>query len=415
MESVPIDFNYQFYLETYPDLRHFSEDEARKHYVELGRKEGRICAKIPFDYKFYLETYPDLRHFSEEQARKHFLVCGRKEGRIAKTEIPFDYQFYSSCYPDLRDVSPKFAYKHFSELGRHEGRMAKKQLLNTTTHITIIIHLFFDDLFEEMVGYINNVKDVFSNVNVIFTVRKDINIKKAKYMKNKLPEAIFIKVENKGVDVYPFIVSMKFLRRKNIKTDYVLKLHSKKTSNKTEGCINWRQNLIVPIVKYQNLAILQHYFKKIDNLGYVSSQLCVLPKNFDFDFPQNIQGVKQICDKFPHLEKEWTDFNAGNMFWISNKVLDQYLTEELMEHIMSHCVEGKPPPNLTDKGIHIEYICERLFTGIFCYDKTNLHVNEYTMTQRGVSVENGNIDHRYFYQPRIISLSIPKQIINYVD
>ena len=374
MESVPIDFNYQFYLETYPDLRHFSEDEARKHYVELGRKEGRICAKIPFDYKFY-----------------------------------------TSFYPDLRGLSPTNAYTHYLNLGRQEGRLPKRPILNTTTHITIIIHLYNDELFEEMLGYIKNVKDVFSNVNVIFTVRKDVNIQKATYMKNKQPNAHFIRVKNKGTDNVPFIFSVRLLRSKNIKTDYVLKLHSKLSSNEPEGSINWRKDLIVPIVKYQNLAILQQYFKKIDNLGYVSAQFCVLPKNYDLDFPQNIKGVEQICDKFPHLEKEWTDFNAGNMFWISNKVLDQYLTEELMEHIISRCGEGKPPPNNTDKGIYIEYLCERLFTGVFCYDKTNLHVNDYKGTERGVGAEHGILNNKYFYQPKVISLSIPKQIINYID
>ena len=48
--------------------------------------------------------------------------------------------------------------------------------------------------------------------------------------------------------------------------------------------------------------------EKINNLGHISSQECVLPYNFDKDFKQNINGIKNLCEKFPHIEKKWTDF-----------------------------------------------------------------------------------------------------------
>ena len=69
------------------------------------------------------------------------------------------------------------------------------------------------------------------------------------------------------------------------------------------------------------------------------------------------------------------------------------------------------PCNLTNEGIYIEYVCERLFTGPFCYDKTNILVNEYSGTLRGISIKDGNIDHSYFYQPKVFSFFTPKNII----
>ena len=62
------------------------------------------------------------------------------------------------------------------------------------------------------------------------------------------------------------------------------------------------------------------------------------------------------------------------MFWISNKVIDEYLTDELIDYIIPKLVKGKPPNNLLDKGIYIEYVSERLFTGVFCYNKKNLYI-----------------------------------------
>lgn len=37
------DFDYKFYLELYPDLRHLSIENAYRHYIGYGKNEGRIC------------------------------------------------------------------------------------------------------------------------------------------------------------------------------------------------------------------------------------------------------------------------------------------------------------------------------------------------------------------------------------
>ena len=324
--------------------------------------------------------------------------------------IPFDYKCYINRYRDLRNLTRDQAYNHYINHGIKEGRCATRKHVNTTTKISIIIHLFNDYMFDEMLSYINQVKEVFTNVTVILTVKENINNDKNNYILEKLPKCIILKVENKGVDVYPFIVSVKYLRENNISTDFILKLHTKESSNDTESLDNWRKEAIEPIVNYDNLLVLQNYFNKIDNLGYVSAQKCILPKNYDLDFPQNIIGINKLSQQFPHLEKEWTDFNGGNIFWISNKVLDQYLTDDLINYIMPLFSHGKPPSNLTDKNIYIEYVCERLFTGLFCFNKSNISINEYSGTQRGVSYVQGIVDHKYFYQPRVFSINVPKYI-----
>jgi hypothetical protein len=88
--------------------------------------------------------------------------------------------------------------------------------------------------------------------------------------------------------------------------------------------------------KQPNLNYLQHYFENVENIGYIGAQKCALPKNFDLDFPSNIEGIKQLIEKFPYLPKDWTDFNGGNIFWINNKVLDEYLKNDLIEYIINN-------------------------------------------------------------------------------
>ena len=240
---------------------------------------------MEFDYKFYLDTYPDLQHFDEHKALNHWQNYGFREGR----------------------------------------RCCKNMKTNYETNVTIMIHLFQEDLFTEFLSYINNVKEVFNIVNVIITI--NINSKIDKMIQQSFPNFIIIKVENKGVDCYPFIESVKYIRKNNIKTDYILKIHSKTTILSHLDLNNWRKELINPITSITNLIMLSHYFKKIKNIGYVGAQRCVMPQMFDKSYPGNKKGLNLLCNKFPHLEQNMTDFVAGTMFWISNEVLNQYLTD----------------------------------------------------------------------------------------
>ena len=89
-----------------------------------------------------------------------------------------------------------------------------------------------------------------------------------------------------------------------------------------------------------------------------------------------IKGINKLCESFPHLEKDWTDFNGGNIFWISYPVLEKYLTDNLIEYLKPKFLVGrKPPCNLTDKGIYVEYLCERLFTGVLPFNVSNKILN----------------------------------------
>ena len=241
-------------------------------------------------------------------------------------------------------------------------------IVSSEPNIIICVHLYFTDLFDEMCQYIDNVKSVFKNVVIFFSINNesifDIEIFK------KYPNANIIKIENRGVDILPFFETIKYIREHKIPCDYILKMHTKKSNPPCFGP-NWRHNLLKPITRPHNLIILKHYFKTIKNIGYVGAQRCLLPKVFDnnYYYPGTIKGINEITSLFPHLEKEWTDFNAGTMFWINNDVLNTYLTDELISYIAPKFSYGKPGCDYKNPSPVFEYVCERLFTGIFCFNK----------------------------------------------
>lgn len=230
------------------------------------------------------------------------------------------------------------------------------------------------------------------NVNTMFSI--NVKSKLEAKIKDLDSKFVVLKLENKGVDVYPFIESLRYMR-KNFTTDFVLKLHTKISNDMSENDKSWRKQLIEPITNYHNLIVLQHYFKNIKNIGYVGSQSCILPKRYDGDFPQNKKGVENLISMFSYLPNNWTEFVGGNMFWISNEALN-LLQDEVLNYIEQNVSFGKPPNNLTDSGIYIEYLCERLFTGILCYEKTNILINDFSTHPRSISKSNGEVDHSIF-------------------
>ena len=161
-----------------------------------------------------------------------------------------------------------------------------------------------------------------------------------------------------------------------------------------------------------NLIQIQYLFTHIKNIGHISSQECILPKSYDDSFPQNIIGINDICNKFPHIEKNWTDFNGGNIFWISKKVIDENLSEQFCKYLEKNFSNEKPDSNLLNQNIMIEYLCERLFTGNFCFNRTNILFNNLKGTNNGYNIKHGKVINSNIYQPKIFSIYKPKEVID---
>jgi hypothetical protein len=128
-----LEFDAQFYLNTYPDLKAaFGRDfaAALDHWLTYGLKEGRR-GSFNFDAQFYLNTYPDLKAaFGKDfaAALDHWITYGLKEGRRATKE--FDAQFYLATYPDLKaafGTNYAAALEHWITYGLKEGRRATKE------------------------------------------------------------------------------------------------------------------------------------------------------------------------------------------------------------------------------------------------------------------------------------------------
>lgn len=83
-------FDADFYVNSYPDVRHALDKKmiegAAEHYYTTGYFESRMPKKILVDEKFYLQNNPDVASAIKEgtvtSAQDHFEIAGFEEGRL---------------------------------------------------------------------------------------------------------------------------------------------------------------------------------------------------------------------------------------------------------------------------------------------------------------------------------------------
>ncbi|KXU91591.1 hypothetical protein CR51_31815 [Caballeronia megalochromosomata] len=92
--AVPADFDAEFYLQQYADVRESGADPY-EHYVLYGKSEGRqstarteiaTAETSDFDESFYLLQYPDIRD-AGVNPHQHFILHGKAEGRTGAPPV----------------------------------------------------------------------------------------------------------------------------------------------------------------------------------------------------------------------------------------------------------------------------------------------------------------------------------------
>ena len=112
--------------------------------------------------------------------------------------------------------------------------------------VAICVHLFNLKLYNEFIEYIKNVTSVFKDNIILINLPNIYQPIKLKSLISKIKKdvkgCIVLVNENKGVDIYSFLMMLQYLKINNIKPDYILKLHTKTHTEK------WRKALIRPLV-----------------------------------------------------------------------------------------------------------------------------------------------------------------------
>ncbi|MBQ9413953.1 MAG: D-alanyl-D-alanine carboxypeptidase family protein [Clostridia bacterium] len=120
-------YDYDYYVDRYPDLNSHSKSAAIRHFIEHGLKEGRVASPV-FDVRYYKNRYPDLQQaYADDWIKyaQHFVRSGMSEGR--RGSAIFDVDAYKQKNADLQSAfgnDLKKYYIHYIKHGLKEGRPA---------------------------------------------------------------------------------------------------------------------------------------------------------------------------------------------------------------------------------------------------------------------------------------------------
>lgn len=392
---LPILFDPDWYLSTYPDIRTAGIDPLQ-HYLEHGAVEGRWPVEVEsaaidptiealhrlevgseeaeaFDPAFARVLYPELAALNDTELA---LVCGEGSERIGSKasfvadlcenprEIPLDFQAaeYVRLYPDLRwlaDQSPLEALRHYMCHGRFEPRLhtlradpggpspeaapgteAVPAPGRPERPLCVLVHVFYPELWDELFGYIRNLPagryDLFVNL-----VDDTFDAALLERIRDSFPEARVYVSENVGRDIGGHFQLLRNLRVEDYRLFCLL--HTKKSPHMAEGEVQrWRRKLLGPLMGTPECAAenLQAMLDD-DSIGLLGSAQCRY-----CGMTANREKYDLLLERLQVTEDtEAPEFLSGTMMLVRQDVLRRVFDAAgglAFEHSVDYAGEGDP-------------------------------------------------------------------------
>ena len=242
---------------------------------------------------------------------------------------------------------------------------------NNESTVAIQVHLYYDDLIEEIVNKTNNIPifyDLYISTDSLYKKNKIID-----YIKNnsKSKNVEILVLENKGRDVMPLLIQMK---NKVKKYKYICHIHTKKSLFIYIGD-NWRNYLYNNLLGNENIiSDILSEFENNDKLGFS------FPENYYkalLLFGEKLSNknkalMKYLLNKFFKFKfniGSKIEFPIGNMFWARVNSIYQIFNEDFQNEI---------PEELGQKDGTIMHAIERIWLYLvklngYYYQKTFKH------------------------------------------
>lgn len=202
---------------------------------------------------------------------------------------------------------------------RFETLKGKCSINSRENDLAVIVHLFHKNLFEEIKTNLKNVEDFDLYISMPRSNEKildDIFV--------TFPDAKVLFVENRGRDVYPFLLIYRLINTLNYTA--ILKIHSKKTTRRNDGDI-WRRDI------YDKLMGDPEIVKSIRVTLQDDPRVGIIaPDGHVLDYLKyrggNQKRVTELASQIGvHLEKDDSfSFVAGTMFWAKPDALKMLLS-----------------------------------------------------------------------------------------
>ena len=199
---------------------------------------------------------------------------------------------------------------------------------NQNSRIAVQVHIYYDDLAEEVVKYTNLIGESFDLYVTTDLVSKANTIEKAVRGFSKANKFEIAVIDNRGRDVAPFILQMAPVIENY---QYFVHLHTKRSVHSDFGD-RWRKYLFSNLLGgAEQISTLLEYLDNNPKIGIL------YPNHFENIIPwlekedSNKPYINNLLKRLGIEKKasQKTDFPSGDMFWGRTKAVRQVFSSNL--------------------------------------------------------------------------------------
>jgi lipopolysaccharide biosynthesis protein len=185
---------------------------------------------------------------------------------------------------------------------------------NKKSDTAVILHLYYEDLFEEIKNYLKK----FDDFDLYISIPDSLNGIEENIF-SSFPTARVLKTKNRGRDMAPFISIFRVISEMNYQ--YLLKIHTKKSSHREDGVI-WRRDIYQKLMgSKENINAILEEFRKNKEIGIIGPEQHVVDHSIYWGSNETLTrklaaraGIRLPSD--PDFV-----FVAGSMFWARPQAL----------------------------------------------------------------------------------------------
>lgn len=192
---------------------------------------------------------------------------------------------------------------------RPSERSATRATTPRMPQTAVILHLFYEELWQEMAGYIENVPSL-DRLYVSIPMNASRALEES--ITQRFPVALVRRVPNRGRDVLPFLQWLDVAALHGI--EVVCKIHTKRSPHVPSGEA-WRHDLLDKLLG-SPAAVLEALssFHADPRLGILAPAGHVVPSTYYWE--RNARQVELLCQRMgKDLRDSVFDYVAGSMFW----------------------------------------------------------------------------------------------------
>ncbi|WP_454824708.1 glycoside hydrolase family 99-like domain-containing protein [Paraburkholderia xenovorans] len=223
--------------------------------------------------------------------------------------------------------------------------------------VAVVLHLHYVELWPEIAGFLRNLPTGFG---LYVSIGEAALAGTEAEIQAIFPNAVVLRIENRGRDVLPFLTLMKYVVADGRR--YVCKIHSKKSKHRVDGDI-WREDLYGKLLGSREI-VADNIFALLSRpgLGLLGPAGHMVPSSFYWG--GNAENVTRLGREFGLDAAHMTyEFAAGTMFWAKveglKPLLDLGLTRDSFEAeagqidgTLAHALERAIPLAIATAGMY---------------------------------------------------------------